>query len=110
MPVLLGLRHAEHGARRRRNDDRHPLAGLPPKADGTLLANIVMRGKRLMGQHVEGGQQQWCDLTFGHQHLEESLERIEQRLGLLIAVDHHQQLAAGRLPEMHQVEGFGREG
>ena len=108
LPVLLSLGHAEHRTRRRSDHHRHPLTRLPPQAHRPLLTNVIMRRQGLMGQHVEGRQQERRGLTFGHQHFEESLQRIEQRLRLLIAVHHHQQLAARRLPKVHQVESLGR--
>ena len=70
-----------------------------------------MRRKVLVRQHVQRLQ----DLRPAHgpvrrQQIEEGPDRLRQRLGLLLALDHDQQRPLRELPQQHRIERLGGDG
>jgi hypothetical protein len=66
-----------------------------------------MRGHLLVWKDIERRDYHRAAFTPGTDQVEEGLDRLEQRLGLLVAVDDHHQRALRLDGQKGQIEGFG---
>ena len=79
-------------------------------ADGPFGADFVVRRHALRGQHIQGGDGLRTRQIGGDQKIEKGVDKFAQRLGLFIAVHHHNDVALRGLPQQHDVQRLGGGG
>ena len=104
LAVEIGVSGSEQRRRDRRHGDGHALGGQPPQRDGPLLADLACAATGAGGAARPAPAAAAAGSRPGPTPAgrRRSRSASAQRLGLLLALDHHQQRPLGELPEQHR--------